>query len=286
MLHSQNALWRRSESPQLSVFRPDVHLQKPQHSNIMNSSICSYCHYNSQLLGERTETCPLAGNICGRHTEHTHTSSEENAVLSTLFYFHLIIISLLIGTSLPPECGLLLKVKGSLTHHHSSCIYSHIWAMKKHSENWEAGWSKKPSLPGCLWWDQQKQPHHSEELPWMFRACPFFPGQVAADCDNDQTVALLCNITNTLLPGDGSIDISQLPGHRNYSGAFMVTSFLNFSTPLIYFFGEAPQTFLNWGRVERSQTFYHRDCKWQQYTSMVDSAKRDQANGLKAGVDP
>lgn len=148
------------------VFRSNVHLQKPQHSNIMNSSVCSYCNYNSQLLGERTETCPLAGNICGRHEEHTHTSSEENAVLSTLlFYFHLIIISLLTGTSLPPECKLLLKVKGPLTHHHSSCIYSHIWAMKEHSENWEAGWSKKPSLPGCLWWDQQKQPHHSEELP-------------------------------------------------------------------------------------------------------------------------
>ena len=98
----------------------------------------------------------------------------------------------------------------------------------------------------------------------MFRTCPFFPGRVAADCDNDQMVALLCNITNTLLSGDGSIDISQLPGHMSYSGAnltFMVTSFLNFSTPLIYFFGEAPQTFLNWGRVKRSQTFYHRDFK-------------------------
>lgn len=89
-----------------------------------------------------------------------------------------------------------------------------------------------------------KKPHHSKELPWMFRACPFFPGWVAADCDNDQMVALLCNITNTLLPGDGSIDISQLPGHMSYSGAnltFMVMSFLNFSTPLIYFFGEAPK---------------------------------------------
>ena len=97
------------------------------------------------VLGERTDICPLAA-------EHTHTSSDENAVLSTLllFYFHLIIISLLTGTSLPPECRLLLKVKGPLTHHHSSCIYSHIWVMKVHSENWEADWSKKPSLPGCL----------------------------------------------------------------------------------------------------------------------------------------
>ena len=94
-----------------------------------------------------------------------------------------------------------------------------------------------------------------------FRAYPFFPGQVAADCDNDQMGALLCNITNTLLAGDGSTDISQLPGHMNYSGAFMITSFLNFSTLLTYFFGEAPQTFLNWGRVERSQTFSHRDFK-------------------------
>ena len=255
MLHSQNALWRRSESPQLSVFRPDVHLQKPQHSNIMNSSICSYCHYNSQLLGERTETCPLAGNICGRHAEHTHTSSEENAVLSTLllFYFHLIIISLLTGTSLPSECRLLLKVKGSLTHHHSSCIYSHIWAMKEWKQgSWLVKEAKSPRMPLMR---STKTATSQRRTTMDAQSLSFLPRPGGSWLWNDQTVALLCNITNTLLPGDGSIDISQLPGHMSYSGAFMVTSFLNFSAPLTYFFGEAPQTFLNWGRVERSQTY-------------------------------
>ena len=151
MLHSHNVLWRRSVSPAEYVLAgcPPAKAATFRYNELWHLFILSL---QQPVLGKRTEICPLAGNICGRHAEHIHTSSEENAVLSTLllFYFHLIIISLLTGTSLPPECRLLLKVKGPLTHHHSSFIYSHIWAMKVHSENWEAGSSKKPSLPGCL----------------------------------------------------------------------------------------------------------------------------------------
>lgn len=69
MLHSENALRRRSECAELNMFQPDVHLQKQQHSDVTKSEICSYCHYNSQLLCERREKCPLYGNICGRHAE-------------------------------------------------------------------------------------------------------------------------------------------------------------------------------------------------------------------------
>lgn len=45
-------------SPQLSMFWLDVHLQKPQHSDIMNSGICSYCHYNSQYLAKEQRFVP------------------------------------------------------------------------------------------------------------------------------------------------------------------------------------------------------------------------------------
>lgn len=158
--------------------------------------------------------------------------------------------------------------------------------MKVCNEIWEAGWSKKLCLTWWLWRGQQKQSHHSKELPWTFRAwaqldqSPFFPGSMASDCDNDQTVALLCNIIETFPHENGSTHNSQLPGQMSYSGANL--SFLPWFTYL-----EKPSQRFNFGEGSREAKPFITEISsnstpvWQ--TAQTGIRPMDWRRGRKAG---
>lgn len=185
--------------------------------------------------------------------------------------FHFIINSPLTGPSPLPAYWLFLKAKHSLLHHHSSCTDNCTWAVNVCDANWEAGWSKELCVTQCLWWDQQKQPHHSKELPWMFRAwaqqdqSTFFPGSVAANHDNGKMVHLLCNSIETFPQGHGSTTNSQWPwadelqGGKSLLHGHLLPELLNSLDLLIW------RSHLNslplLGRVKRSQISYDRDFK-------------------------